>query len=767
MLLKVVNEESQYGVLLKKCENPLYLPEEWVKKYQVEGNKCREVTVNELLTTENYDGYFYLVDEEAESLTSDDKYKKVVYAYLPNLLRVGDKQFASGVLNIIIIPNVKEIGNKSFFSCWYLKYVEAPEVETLGDQTFYGSNNKVKIDMPKLRNAGFGVFQYVELGDRLIQDSLLTVGGWSFYDHTFQYVCLPRLTYPLHFQTFAGLVTDTLVLPITWKNKMRTMSGCNNYECVSCTDDSLCVFVNNERKLVGVDLDYLADYVNSRRQLSEKVKVVYVRDSSQSNIPTISSRYLERIECSRFNSNFYLNNNTLYKRYSNGYTPILFAGNAKRLYLERYVGEVIPGDSVREIILISKNLYKYLVFSDTQRSNIIVYFPYGSKKYVEKLRNIYDYKDVREMSWLRTMLLNFSDRFRMNIRFNVGIPLGLIIIFLLCAITPLLYPKIYPHRRLRGKYYAQFLLIFLILSLVGSFLLISSPYMTDRYPHSQFMFVMLHVWFSEIIAFYIVKEDYSWKEMFRKLCAFVGAVCMMPVIIEIYRFDVDKQAMSSTAKAVVVLSGVILLVVAYFMRKKQNKQMNLESQKVKQNVISMHNRLVLEGLFACLVLVFSLCIFSLVDGGISVFVPLTLSLVFPAILVIQAVHHSRLENSCQLSYRQYMYRLQAMEEVNIDLGSGSMCKKRIKEFILSIVYCYLCCSVLFGLVLSIDKDYWILGNMIIDEDGMIAITVVFVTLLFTLRLYLRLKRMHLRYEDIIKQCKIEEKMLDEIESSNK
>ena len=682
LVIYMENNEAN-ATLIKSSASRDFIPREWIDRFNLTNCKpCETVTAEELRKKNAEDEmYYYLIDENVESIDGIDKslLSRVVYANLPKLKKIKTKLFyekhkAAYSLLEFYAESLKEIDDSAFLSCGYLRKIVCPKVETLGNRPFLYNRGegKLQVEMPNVKYAGEYAFRDVDLGTHISLDSLTEVSDNMLPTYNIDWLCLPKVK-KVNYSGFAYTSIDTLIL--NQDLDLNNLQSCSNYELVGYTTDSMCIYVNKPKYRFSI-----AECEKLNFNEYSSVKEIYVSSDYDGDISLDYNRLpnLEKIDCDRNNERYFAHYNTLWEEDGSNYECRLIARNTSNLIVStsKYL-EV--GDSVRKIVLLRKESYILLSIDDKIRNNIVLYLPYGSKKYAAKLSETTNFKDVREMSWLRTMWYNFDLKLAIHCHYNKAIPVGLAIVLLIFATLPLYYKK----RKLRGKDLVLYIVSYLLIVFVGSFVIIASPFMDEKFSSTLYLYVYLLMWLSSIVAYWIAKRNYSFVEILRDtlmfLTTFSGCVLLVSGIVN------DELSF----RMIIVWSVIcVCALVGWIMisRKIKEEPAQLTQNKMQDmSVRYLQMRKVMYVIMAVLMLVWAVMVSAILEeeGGYW----WMLSLVCLVVPIWTTINHRRVEKHLEFDYGAYVMRIKK-HEYDVKFLSGSMCKRRQKIVAISLAILY-------------------------------------------------------------------------------
>lgn len=566
---------SQYADGKRYPSVACYIPQEWKANlkstYSSKENFewCENITCDQV-SQHNYseDSIYYLVDTVCELPNFDDYAlsfirRNVIYASLPNVTEIKNSLFRNSKLQKIDIPNVTCIRELAF-AYSDLNYIDAPNVREIESHAFFKTRNLQK----------YLQFYFLD-----------SIGKCVFREDTIIALEMPHLRYAAR-NAFGGLCVDTLILPYSLFYRLDTTNlGEEGLHSTLITDNDYygindVDFINSSWMGDVISINHLTQnqcrlnadtgFVDLENRTS---KLIIGANVKSPDIKYINYDNLENISVNLLNPTYFAYKNILFCKIGTAYKSILNAPNQKRIFAYQNGYKIQVGDRTREIILFAPYQHKNIFCSEEQKKNITIYFPYGTENYIRNLTKTNDligYKNVVEMTYLRTSYYNFAFRFVMNSHYsNYRIPLLLLLMFILCAHS-------YIKRNFKSSNFKTKLVFFVFYTfflILGLYIIVSSTLLEEKIPTMQFQLLLYWFFVASSFALWVTYPHYPNRSIIKdalKLLLY-GSFYVVGLIWYHDLSTSDLEGIDKKLWTIIMLSVSVLSIVALRILRRNDK----------------------------------------------------------------------------------------------------------------------------------------------------------------------------------------------------
>lgn len=710
------------------------IPEKWKMHLKPEYSKvgnlkwCKNISCEQICQHNcNKDSIYYLVDTVSELPYFDSKAlsflkKNIIYVSLPNVRTIAKRTFEQAKLQKIEIPHVLTIREYAFANS-DICYVDAPNVREIENYAFQRTNNLQK---------------------HIRFDFLNSIGEYVFDGDTIIKLEMPHLQYAKR-NAFTRLYVDTLRLS---RSLFSHMNASNGYYGVHEMDyQKSLIDIKDSLPIEDNILTITRQMEGSYTWKDPNIKMINLRDrysklSIGADIDTIEviQNYsnLESISVNLLNRTYFAFKNILFckTKDKNSYKTELIAPNQRRIFYYPGSGFLRVGNKTREIILFASYQRISIYCTEEQKKNITIYFPYGSENYIRNLtktKALDGFKDVVEMSYLRTSYYNFAFRFVMNCHFsNYRIPLALILIFIFCAC-------IYIKRNFNSSNFKTkliFFVIYTIFSILGLFVIVSSPLLTEKVSTIQFLIIYIWFFIASYLALWIAYPHYSKLSILKDvlLLLLYGSLYFASLIWVGYETNPDLVKINMKSHIIVLLGIAAISLVTLIVKEKK-----ILTHKLRRG------RLILLYYIYCATLT-GFTYLATMNTNIEGW---TTYLMLGLVMIICGgfcISHWRVQKRMNFNYSEYIkIREQLKHQPSIPFESDSILKRRI----------YVCIIFVIAYIVGLGI---ILSGML-SVTNIIGLTVSYLLLCFLALLpiimHIYFVRNHISTSDLIRQYTVE------------
>lgn len=676
--LRINNVILNQYVKWERFSSVCCLPEKWKIHLKPEYSNSvslkwsKDITCDQICHHNyNKDSIYYLIDTVSELPDFDSDAltflkENVIYASLPNIKVIANRTFERAKLQKIAIPHVLKIGENAFANS-DICYMDAPNVREIEDYAFQHTNNLQK---------------------HLRFNSLYSIGKYVFYRDTIIKLEMPHLQLAERF-AFSGLYVDSLLLSQSLFSRMNA----SNYYGINEMDYQKSLLEIHDSLSTGNNILTITHHPaegsytwNDPNEKRINLKDRYSKLSIGADIDTISliQNYsnLESISVDMMNTSNFAFKNILFCKIKDKdiYKTELIAPNQRRIFFYPGPGNLRVGNKTREIILFASFQHMRISCSEEQKKNITIYFPYGSGDYIRNLtktKALDGYKDVVEMSYLRSSYYNFAFRFVMNSHFsNYRIPLALILIFILCAC-------IYIKRNFTSSNFKTkliFFVIYTIFSLLGMYVIVSSTLLTEKVPAEQFNIILYWFFIASSIALWIVYPHYSKLSILKDvlILLFYGSLYFALLIWINYTQKPHLLKIDMKSHIIVLLGVAAISFVALIVLRRRDIDKHLSIHKNRRILLILSYYMYMTTLFVATFATTNINI-----GGWVISLVLVLGIIICGGFCIS---HWRIQKRMNFKYSEYIkIREQLKYQPSIPFESDSILKRRIHVSIIFVI----------------------------------------------------------------------------------
>ncbi len=703
---------------------------------------------------QNKDKYWYLVDHTQEKFPQEvyDKFhvgkkgtipnfgKHVLIADLSKIDSIPGFMFHRSELRWIKAPEAKVIGHLAFYESKHLREYDFPNVVYTYQNIFRGCKHMNEIVFPSLENTYDLSLSLQNRVKRIYLPNLRILNSRALSMDTISKVILPSVD-SINEDAFWRWAIDSLY--ITPRAKLQCEKFLSKQFKEARSDiDTLCLFVH-----VGLKTSYtLKELLQEDNKVpfynNMYIKQLIIAEDDTADYRFDADNYLERIICSPKNKKYFVLNNTLYKH--GEWTPVIFAQNSKQVvFLDYKRAEhsyyLKEKDNVETIILNYKWDIRLLNFADT-KNDILILFPYGSESFMEGLNDLPKNIHIKEVSLVRSMWYYFKFSSLLDCVKYPWLPVLLLILACMIGSWPLIRKQVV-WRSKQMWIYAAF---YIVMVLIGWFVTVSTP--IHYIPNLWLRYVWTVLGFIVAMSFARMLSKSELKAI-EVLNVFLNVLITLLSAYFVLKIANDyRDPKLGNISDVSVLFGLIVVVVIKLVVR---RWVPLQKRQLYSK------RHVYFGLLSLISIIYGITFFLAFykDNSFIGILFQIIGVILPLGAVFLIYKHRRIDKQMAFVLRKYAESRQLVMGSDLKFLSDKLTQKRMR--------------VVFGVIVAYIVEFYVLlfisaeSNINITDNG-IGVIIYSSCILGIVIAENILSQKHLKYKDIVKQYKAEEKLMEEI-----